>query len=70
MTKKRVVPGLVTRCLNKDEAAFSTLKRTKAKPRWERLKILSECRPQGCDDTAVGLFLWLIKVRRFFLAGC
>ena len=59
---ERTVKGLVPRCLEKDEVAFSSLSRTKTKPKGARLSLLSECRPEGCSS-AVDLFLWLVEVR-------
>ena len=59
---ERTVKGLVPRCLEKDEVAFSSLSRTKAKPKGARLSLLSECRPEGCSS-AVDLLLWLVEVR-------
>ncbi len=58
---ERVVKGLVSKCLEKDEVSFKPLANTKSKSKEYRLSALCECRPEGCSS-AVDLFLWLVEV--------
>ena len=58
---KRMAKGLVPKCLGNDGQAFKVLERTASKPKAWRLRVLSECRPEGCKS-AVDLFLWLVEV--------
>ena len=65
---ERPLKGLVPRCLDRDGAAFKALEKTKAKSKEQRLDMLSECRPAGCES-AVDLFLWLVQVTLCMLSA-
>ena len=58
---KGTLDELVDQCLNKDISAFTSLERTKAKSKRERLILLCSCRPDGCKNAA-NLFRYLVQV--------
>ncbi len=55
------VHAVVDKCVEAEKQAFQILERTRAKPRAERLRLLSTCRPIGCE-TVADLFRWLVQV--------
>ena len=58
---KDCVHAVVDKCIEAEQQAFQVLERTRAKPRAERLRLLSTCRPIGCE-TLADLFRWLVQV--------
>jgi hypothetical protein len=58
---KESVHAVVDKCVEAEKEAFQILEKTRAKPRAERLKLLSTCRPVGCE-TVADLFRWLVQV--------
>ncbi len=53
--------AVVDKCTEAEKEAFQVLEKTRAKPRAARLRLLSTCRPVGCE-TVADLFLWLVQV--------
>jgi hypothetical protein len=55
------IHAVVDKCTEAEKEAFQVLEKTRAKPRAERLRLLSTCRPVGCG-TVADLFRWLVQV--------
>jgi hypothetical protein len=62
---KESVHAVVDKCVEAEKEAFQILEKTRAKPRAERLRLLSTCRPVGCE-TVADLFRWLVQVQNIY----
>ena len=58
---KEQLDTLILKCIEKDCVAFALVDRTKSRTKHERLKLLCNCFPSGCENAA-DLFRYLVEV--------